>query len=340
MSGRPGRIVRRIVAWACVSLLLVAAVLAYANRQLISDAFAANRYTPSAEMSLVVERIVPTTAGERIFFASQPTLSTGEVFSEQCAQVDHSEGGHVLGCFASGQIHLFDVTDERLSGIVEVTATHELMHAVFSRMSDTEQREIAERLRGVYEELAATDPALTERMSVYEHLSETGFANELHSVFATEVAVLPEWLEQHYARWLADRAVVVRQFDAYHQVFADLQQRGETLRAELDAMRSDIEARLASYEADVEQYNSDHRLFAVRNEAYEFSDNPAEFYRLRADFDLRREALEARRAQINADIATYETKLQELNEIAALNSELLQNLNSELSEPSEAPNAG
>ena len=35
----------------------------------------------------------------------------------------------VLGCYANREISIFNVTDQRLDGIREVTAAHEMLHA-------------------------------------------------------------------------------------------------------------------------------------------------------------------------------------------------------------------
>jgi len=337
MGSRTGRAVGRVIALVVLVVVGVAAVFAYQQRQDIADFFAAQRFTPSAEILALTERIAPTPAGERVFFASHPTLDGSQTFNDQCAQVDHSEEGHVLGCFSGGRIHLFDVADERLTGIVEVTAAHELLHAAFSRFAPEERDDLVRRLQATYDELSASNPDLVERMRVYEGLSPTAFANELHSVLGTEVRDLPAWLEQHYARWFADRSLIVGYFDAYHHIFVELRQEADALQAQLDALRADIEARRVVYDDAVAQYNADWRVFVARNEAFEFSGNPGEFYALRATFESRRAALNAELAELNADIATYEQLRLELEQLGALNNELQSNLNSELAPPAAAP---
>ena len=338
MAGSAGRIVGRVVAALVVLVLIVGGASAYQNRQQISDFFAAQAFSPSPEMLALTERIEPTVIGERLFFASKPTLDASQRFNEQCSQVDHSEEGHVLGCFSGGRIHLFQVTDERLAGIVEVTAAHELLHAAFSRLSAEEKAALGEELRAAFDELSANDPALARRMDVYRSLSTTAFANELHSVLGTEVRALPAWLEAHYSQWFENRGVIVDFFDAYHDVFTELQARAEGLEAQLVTLRTDIEARTAQYDAAVSRFNAEWQSFLQRNEAFEFSDNPGLFYAIRDDFDARRTQLNADLEALNADISRYETMRVELQQLGELNSELQDQLNSDLAPPAELPN--
>ena len=332
--------IRRVTARVLVTLLLLAVVgggvLAFMHRQEINDHFAAEQFDAPSEIVELTERMQLTNAGHRIFWASKPTREASQYFNEQCSQVDHSEEGHILGCFTGGRIHLFEVTDERLNGIVEVTAVHELLHAVFARLSDDERSSLAKKLNALYKELAAEDPALEARMSVYSSLSKIAFANELHSVLGTEQRELPEWLEAHYANWLRDRGAILDFFDSYHAIFDELKARADELQTEMAELRDSVEQRSAAYDEAVERFNDEWAEFVRRNEAFEFSSNPDEFYRLRADFYARRDALGQEMNSLNADIARYEEMRTELLALSELNHELEQRLDSELAPPSNA----
>jgi len=338
MAGSAKRIVTRSLLAVVLVLVVAAGALAFSHRQEINDHFAAQRFDASPEIVQLTASMNLTDAGRRVFWASEPTLDASQRFNEQCAQVDHSEDGHILGCYTSSRIHLFEVTDDRLEGIVEVTAAHELLHAAFARLGNQERTSLAERLGELYDELAPNDPQLSERMSVYSSLSKIAFANELHSVLGTEQRELPSWLEEHYARWLEDRSSIVDFYDGYHAVFDELKKRSEELQASMAELRQDVEQRSAAYDKAVEQFNSEWDEFIRRNEAYEFSANPEEFYRLRDDFYARRDALSAEMSQLNADIARYDEMRAELLELSDLNHELEQQLDSELAPPAPAPN--
>lgn len=326
-----------VVTTLIVLVVAIAGVFAFHNRQAIDDHFTAQAFNASPGLTELAASLNLTTAGERVFYASHPTLDASQRFNEQCANVEHSEEGYILGCYTKKRIHLFKVTDDRLAGIVEVTAAHELLHAVFWRLDRQDRTQLIERLGLLYEELAAEDPAIAQRMSVYSSLPEAAFANELFSVLGTEVRNLPEWLEQTYSEWFRDRSVILDFFDSYHSVFDDLKQRSTQLQDELAALREGVELRGASYSAAVEQFNADWQSFLDRNAAYEFSDDPDEFYRLRDEFYERRDWLSAELAALNADIARHEELRAELAALSSLNNELEQHLDSDFAPPAPAP---
>ena len=337
MAASAKKITSRVLTCLLLIALLVGGVTAYLHRQQINDHFAAQRFEPSTQIVSLTTDLQLTEAGHRIFWASAPTLDASQNFNQQCANVDHSEDGHILGCYTSGRIHLFEITDERLDGIVEVTAAHELLHATFARLGDGDRSALVRKLNALYEELAPENPELEQRMSVYSGLSKTAFANELHSVLGTEQRELPDWLEQHYATWFEDRGAILDYFDNYHAIFNQLKQRATELETEMTALRSDVEARSAAYDAAVEQFNSEWASFVARNDAFEFASDPDEFYRLRDDFYARRDALGAEMRSLNADIDRYEQMRAELLELSELNHELERQLDSALAPPAPAP---
>lgn len=333
MAAGARRTIGRILSTILVLAVLAAAGVAYLHRQDISDHFAAQSFQPSQEILRLTESLQLTDTGRRVFFATRPTLDASQRFNEQCADVEHSEDGHILGCYTRDSIHLFKVTDDRLSGIVEVTAAHELLHAAWARLGDGERARLTETLTQLYGELAGEDPALADRMSVYSSLSSDAFANELHSVLGTEVRELPDWLEDHYARWFRDRGIILDYFDAYHSIFEEIQARADELQEQLAALRESVEARRDAYDSAVARFNADVEEFNRRNQAYEFSGNEAEFWRLRGELEARAADLNAERDAIQADIDRYEQMRQELEALSARNNELNQHLDSNLAPP-------
>lgn len=328
MASSVGKAVGRVISVLIVLALISGGIFAYLHKQEISDHFAAQGFTPSSEIIALTAGLELTSTGERIFLATHPTLDASQRFNEQCAGVDHAEGSHILGCYVRDSIHLFQVVDERLLGIVEVTAAHELLHAAYARMSDRERQRLAGQLNELYEDLAEQDPELAGRMSLYSELSAAGFANELHSVLGTEVRELPVWAEEHYARWFENRGVILDHFDAYHAIFAEIQERAQSLQSEMTELREDVEARRTEYESGVVQFNLDVEEFNRRNAAFEFDGNEGEFWQLRWELEGRAVALNDERDAIQADIERYETMRQELAELSATSEELNQHLDS------------
>ena len=328
---------KRTVGFLVFLAVLVVGVAAFMHRQDIQDHFRAAGFDPSPRTVEVMQELHLTSTGERVFLASRPTVDGSQLFNEQCADVDHSEQGHVLGCFTGDRIHLFDVPDERVQGIVEVTAAHEVLHAAYARMSESDRAALAERLTTAFDVLSVEHPELAERMAVYDHLSKAAFANELHSVLGTEVQDLPDWLEAHYAQWFSDRGALVDHFDAYHAVFIELRDQAEALEAEMTALRSDVEQRNVAYDLAVEQFNADTADFRARNDNFEFSENPGEFERVRGELEARRAQLQATLDALQADIDRYNALRDDLTALSQVSSELEQQLNSDLAPVTTRP---
>ncbi len=322
MESRGPRIIRRVI-WSIVVLIFAAgAFVACQERQTIRDYFDGREFKPTAEMQTVITNIELTDSGRRIFLATHPAIESADEFNDRCRNAETEHSGHLLGCYANGKIHLFSVTDERLESVVEVTAAHELMHAAYARLSTAERDALATKLNRYYSERIKTDPDFEKRMEVYASLSASQFANELHSIFATEVRDLPDWLEEHYSAWLADRDAVVTFYDTYQGVFTTVEQEAKALKERLDTMHESLEGESASYTSDVEAFNADWKSFVARNDAYEFSDNEAEFNRLKRDFDDRRGNLEHWKNTLQESIHEYERLSSELASLGELSLEL------------------
>lgn len=327
--------------WVGFSVFLAVVGLIVAGmmlRQEISDHVAGINYEMTPRVNELAEDLELTDAGRRIFIATHPTIDGSQHFNDQCAGVDHSEQGHVLGCYTSDRIHLFDVTDDRVNGIVEITAAHELLHAAFRRLGEGDQSLLASRLRGAYEELVPSHPDLKERMSVYEHLSESAFANELHSVLGTEVRDLPTWLEDHYAQWFTNRPALIDDFESYHTVFNDLQSQAVALQAEMTSLRADVERRKSAYGDAVDAFNADATAYATRIERDDYRDDPDGQQRDADALQQRRVSLDAELDALQADIDRYNALRDDLEALGEVSAELDEHLDSDLAPITTRPN--
>lgn len=321
-----------------IVLIGAAALLATTYRQSIADYVSAAQYTPSLEMERVLTQVDPTQAAETVFKATHPTLDAAESFNTSCADVVHSENSQVVGCYTGERIHLFQITDDRLRGMVEVTAAHELLHAMYDRMNPQEKRSLRTLLEAEYKKLADADPGLLERMSVYEDLNDDAFANELHSVLGTEIEHLSKPLEEYYAKIFRSRASITSLFAGYNARFEEMNAEREDLSAELELLRPEIETRSASYQNAVSQFNTEAQTLTDRNNSYAFDGNPAEFYRLRNMLTAEQQRLEAERLALNELINRYNAKRSRLIELNAIAAELYQSFDSTPAVPTPAEN--
>ena len=283
--------------------------------QRITDQIAVWNYEPSSEIAGYVERSTMTDLGEFLFYASSPQVNTQESFDSICSSDE--EGVGTLGCYlpASGAIHLYDITDERLEGMEEVIASHEMLHAAWARMGDAE-RAVVSPLLEQQASAMEDDPAFVERMDFYARSEPGERLNELHSILGTEVADLDPRLEQHYADLFDDRQQLVGLFTVSNQVFVDLENQATALVAELEALGAGIEADYESYTAGFDQLDADVESFNARADAGDFS-SQRQFTRERDALLQRQADLDALYESISQRDAAYEAKLVQLDGLNA-----------------------
>jgi hypothetical protein len=297
--------------------LAVAVPLAWASLhgQRVADQLAVWQFEPSAELAAYVDRSTMTEQGEFLFYATHPVINDQESFDAICS--NDEEGVGTLGCYlpASSAIHLYDITDERLDGMEEVIASHEMLHAAWARMSD-EELAVVSPLLEAQAALMVGDPAFVERMDFYARSEPGERLNELHSIVGTEVAELDPRLEEHYADLFADRQQLVGLFAVSNQVFVDLENQATALVAELESLAAGIEADYASYTAGFDLLDADVESFNQRADNGGFS-SQAQFNRERDALLQRQDDLDALYASISERDASYQAKLVELDGLNA-----------------------
>ena len=295
-----------------------------AQGQRIADQIAVWDFEPSDEIAGYAERSTMTAQGEFLFYASSPQVNVQDEFDAICSSDE--EGVGTLGCYLpdSGAIHLYDITDERLDGMEEVIASHEMLHAAWARMSEAERATISPLLEQQATAMEG-DPAFVERMAFYARSEPGERLNELHSILGTEVAELDPRLEQHYADLFADRQQLVALFTVSNQVFVDLENQANALVAELETLGAGIEADYASYTAGFDQLDADVESFNARADAGDFA-SQRQFEREYNALIARQADLDALYASISARDAEYEAKLVQLDglnaDVADLNSSI------------------
>jgi hypothetical protein len=242
-----------------VFVLLVA--LAWTKNQAIYDWWRLRNYQPPAAITQLARDTTMNTSTERLFYVYHPELQTRERFNESCSG---SEQTIVLGCYVSRHgIYLFNVSDERLKGVIQVTAAHEVLHAAYERLGNDERRRVDAMTAAAFDKL--TDTRVLETVEAYRKRDPNIVPNELHSILATEVVSLPEDLEEYYKRYFNDRAAVVRYSQQYEQEFKGRQARVDAADARLRELKPLIENLESSLKTQVKSVNDDYeRLQSLR----------------------------------------------------------------------------
>ncbi len=294
-----------------ISLLILAfSVWVFFNLTYVVDQLTVWQYKPTATITAISERASMNSQGKFIFLASKPRLEGRDTFNQYCRK--HAEQTAILGCYSARTIYLYNITDQRLDGIVEVTAAHEMLHAVYDRLSASEKR----RIDGLINDAAQSmnNPTIEKKLALYDQTEPGERLNELHSMLGSEVKSLPTELETYYSQYFTNRLSLVSLSEKYEKVFAELELRQTQLVGELNALAAQINTNNESYKARFSQHQEDVTSFNNRAENGSFS-TQSQFNTERARLVAQQRDLSAFRATIVASIETYETKRAELDSL-------------------------
>lgn len=247
-------------------VLVILVVLVTLNYQTVLDFTRGLFYAPSYEMVEIRAKLDLTTRGELVFNASAPALMNEEDFNAHCHATD--EMSAVLGCYTEQKIYVYHVKSEELKGIVELTTAHELLHAVYERMSDSEKEVLKADLEKVYQD---NREVLDEEIKNYDSAKRL---EEIYVRAGTEIAKLPEKLEKHFAEIFNNQDKVVTFYEGYIKIFRELKAKSEKLNAEIEGLAGQIKAKIAEYEAGASWlFDEINELIDLHNEKVEEYNN-------------------------------------------------------------------
>jgi hypothetical protein len=199
-------------------------------------------YNPSAEVSQLATQANMSDEGRKVFYLTTPTIEAKKVGLKLCTSSD-AEKTITLGCYVSGKgIFIQKVTDQRLAGTVQVTAAHEMLHAVYhEHLSSSERTEIDRELLRVFDSL--NNPRLKKLIQIYRDRTPSHVNSELHSFLGTEVANLGPKLEQHYGKYFVDRVKLVAIAQQKEQLFAGIENKAGGIDQQLKTLKTQIDNR-------------------------------------------------------------------------------------------------
>ena len=301
-----------IIAFALSIVVVGFAGWLFLNRQYALDQLTVWGYQPTAAVQAIDESVQFTDKGMFTFYATKPVVAESSEFNSKCPRQE--SGSPILGCYTSeDRIYLFDINNPQLNGMKEVTAAHEMLHAVWQRMSADEQKRMGVLLTQAYEKTANSE--LRDRMAYYQRTEPDAITNELHSILGTEVSDLGPELETYYAQYFKNRQTILDLHAQYNAVYKSLNAQADTLYASMQSLSSSIESRTKAYDTNVDQLTKDINAFNERANSGDFN-SIGEFNRQRAALMNRSTQLETERVAINADISRYETMYVEYQQLA------------------------
>jgi hypothetical protein len=223
-----------------VLCLLAVGTLLWLHQDRVLDWAALRNYQPPADIQKIANQDTFTPYAQRLFYVNRPSIEDKDTFNKNCP--DASEEIAVLGCYVGDRrgIYIYNVTDVRLDGTIQVTAAHEMLHQAYDRLSSSERRKVNDLLTEYA--TTVTDKTLLKKLSDYQNLESTEVLNEEHSIFGTEASALPPQLEAYYKQYFTNRSQVV----AYHQqqaaAFTERQDQINAYDAQLKTLKTQIDA--------------------------------------------------------------------------------------------------
>ena len=311
----------QVIGWLIMALIGVGALLVFLNREWVHDYLRGRDYQPTSEMQRIREDLALTERGEFLFNAAQPELNDRDDFNAHCRDGASTEIA-VLGCYTNSNIYIYNIEEEELDGIRELTAAHELLHAVFARMTEAEKNEFREILEQVYED---NEDILKRDLDTYD--SGERF-EEMYVRVGTEVADLPEALEKHYGEIFKDQDKIVGFYNQYIKVFRKIESDMEALKQEMEGLEASIEAKKAEYSQYLNEVNARVDEFNACADTAGCFESEAVFEARRAVLISEQQELEGLYNEINGLVDQYNLKVSEYNENVLHNDKLNQIVNS------------
>jgi len=298
-------------------IFLATGALAITKRQFIKDYFV----VATTDIELSAERIGSaiklTEDGDFLYQASQTQVQSADQFQQSCRGIEKQT--IVLGCYTNQRIYIFDVKDKRLEGVKEVTAAHELLHAVYERLPDEEKQRVNQLL--AQQRKSLREKQVKETLALYSELSKEDFNNEMYAIFGTEVKDLSIELEKHYANYFTDRKKIVAFAEQYQSVFRQLQEKADALKSQYETLnnqKKSLETQLNSLQQSIQNQQTElNRLRQSDVEAY----------------NQRVPGFNADVNQYNALVAQYRALINQMNQVIEelnKNSTELNQLNKEI----------
>jgi len=287
-------------------------------------------YEPTAAVQEIYDELELTEQGRSIFKGVRPVLEGSEPFNAHCDSHDLEVA--LLGCYAGGQIYVYEITNSELVDANKVTMAHELLHAAWLRMNDRERQRVIELMDQVAE--ANTEEWQKEELEAYAEKEPEVLIEEKYTRIGTKVRDLPEELEQHYAKYFQNRTKIVGFYENYQAPFKKLRTETDQLESEILAERETISTDRARYETELGNLNQAIQKFNHCADTAGCFTSDASFQIQKSALTARQTSLENERVtlndridQTNAKLIKYQQNLRTLGELNdAMNSNAIENL--------------
>ncbi len=302
--------------------VIIGSLFAATHRQGILDYFALRNYKPDARVVALADATTMRDDTRRIFYVNHPELDQKADFQTKCQTAEQSI---VLGCYVQRKgIFLLDVSEPRLSGVIEVTAAHEVLHAQYDRLSATEKKHIDQLTTDFFANL--NNDRIKKTIEQYRAKDPSVVPNELHSILGTEVRTLTPELEAYYGRYFNDRQQIVGYSEKYEQTFVQLTNQVENFDAQLKSLKATID----SNQQEIQGQNADIELQKSRLDSLINAGKTDEYNAAVPTFNASVNSYNALINRTRALINQYNSIVEERNKIATTEQQLVEAINSNI----------
>jgi hypothetical protein len=244
------------------------------NRQVIYDWMRLRDYSPTLEIAQLAEQTTMSDKGRKLFYTQHPELDDRDAFSQHCS--GFGEQTIVLGCYISNQgIYLFDIQDQRLDGVEQVTAAHEMLHAAYDRLGSKERQHVDQLTQRVADSLA--DERIKNTIASYRQRDPNVVPNELHSIVGTEVRSLPPELETYYKKYFTNRAQIVTFAEQYEGALTERRNKADALELEINGLKAEIDVLEKTLAQQKEDLDRDRPAITTQAEANAYNGRVAAY---------------------------------------------------------------
>jgi hypothetical protein len=291
-------------------VVLVLLVGIFVNRDSLFDWWRLRNYTPPLAVTQLANEDTMTSYTRHMLYVNHPQLlNTIATFRQACPE---DQQDIVLGCYHQGQngIFIYDVQDPQLPGVQQVTAAHEVLHAVYARLSSQARTQLNRQLED-YQQHGLTDPRVIAEVKIYQRTEPNDVDDEMSCTFGTELASLPAGLEAYYRQYFSDRSAIV----AYEQQYVNAFSSRQAQVASDDQALTSLKQQITSGEAALKDEQAQVDSQRVSLQSLE-SVNPAAYNAAVPSFNSLIARYNAQANGIQADITQYNQLVSSRNAIA------------------------
>lgn len=292
-----------------VLVLLSLPFIVYYKAQALVDWWKLRGYTPPPAITSLANQDTMRPYTKHLFYLNHPQIVSGvSSFRQDCPDATRTI---VLGCYHPDQdgIYLYSITDPSLYGVEQVTAAHEVLHAVYARLNKTDRNILNSELQDYYKN-GLTDQRVIDEVKLYQQTEPNDVLDEMSCTFGTEISSLPPALDAYYNRYFTNRQAIVGFEQSYESEFTGRENVIKADDAQLAQLKAQISSEENSLSAQSDQINADRsRLNSERDNINQYN----------ADVDSFNKEVSAYNAgvdRLRADINTYNDLVNRRNAIA------------------------